>query len=68
MRKFLVSAFASLTSVGLALAQTTGTTTGPNFSNIQPDLSAVWGLAGSIIGALVTMIVVRKGIKLANRS
>ena len=61
MKKFLASALAF---TGLAMAQTTG----PDFSNIQPDLSGVWGLAGTIIGALVTMIVVRKGIKLANRS
>ncbi len=56
-----------VTSVsGVVLAQTTGT--GPDFSNITVDLSPVWGLAGTIVGALVTMIVVRKGIKLANRS
>ncbi len=61
MRKLLAS---TLALTGLAMAQTTG----PDFSGIQPNLSAVWGLAGSIIGALVTMIVVRKGIKLANRS
>jgi len=49
-----------------ALAQTAAT--GPDFSAINVDLSPVWGLAGTIVGALVTMIVVRKGIKLANRS
>ncbi len=63
MRKLLASTLA-LTS--LAMAQTTAT--GPDFSGVSVDLSGVWGLAGTIVGALVTMIVVRKGIKLANRS
>jgi len=49
----------------VTLAQTA---TGPDFSGVTVDLSGVWGLAGTIVGALVTMIVVRKGIKLANRS
>ncbi len=62
MRKFLT---ATLAFAGLAMAQTAS---GPDFSNISVNLSAVWTLAGTIIGALVTMIVVRKGIKLANRS
>ena len=65
MRKLLVS---TLALSGLALAQTTTTASGPDFSGISVDLSGVWGLAGTIVGALVTMIVVRKGIKLANRS
>ena len=62
MRKVLAS---TLALSGLALAQTA---TGPDFSGITVDMSGVWGLAGTIVGALVTMIVVRKGIKLANRS
>ena len=62
--KKLLSSILALT--GLAMAQTT--TTGPDFSGVSVDLSGVWGLAGTIVGALVTMIVVRKGIKLANRS
>ena len=63
MKRFVLS---TLALSGLALAQTT--TSGPDFSGISVDLSGVWGLAGTIVGALVTMIVVRKGIKLANRS
>ncbi len=51
---------------GVALAQTTAT--GPDLSGVNVDLSGIWGLAGTIIGALVTLIVVRKGIKLANKS
>ena len=62
MRKFLS---ATLALAGLAVAQTAS---GPDFSNVSVDLSAVWTLAGTIVGALVTLIVVRKGIKLANRS
>ncbi len=61
MRKLLAS---TLALTGLAMAQTTG----PDFSGVSVDLSGVWGVAGTIVGALVTMIVVRKGIKLANRS
>jgi len=61
MRKVL---FGLLAVGSLALAQTTG----PNFSGISVDLSGVWGLATSIVSALVGMIVVRKGIKLVNRS
>ncbi len=53
-----------LSAGGFALAQTTG----PDFSTVSVNLAPVWGLAGTIVGALVTMIVVRKGVKLANRS
>ena len=67
MRRLKLALAGLLTAGGLALAQTTGGT-GPDFSGISVDLSGVWGLAGTIVGALVTMIVVRKGIKLANRS
>ncbi len=55
-----------LTFGGLALAQTGGS--GSGFGSITVDLSPVWTLAGTIVGALATLIVVRKGIKLVNRS
>ena len=62
MKKLLAS---TLAFTGLALAQTTG---GPDFSSINPDISAVFPLAVGIVGALIAMIPVRKAIKLVNRS
>ncbi len=55
-----------LVAFSFSLAQTTGG--GSGFGNISVDLSPVWGLAGTIVAALATMIVIRKGIKLVNRS
>ena len=39
-----------------------------DLSSITVDFSQVYTLAGTIIGALVGMIAVRKAIKLTNRS
>lgn len=39
-----------------------------DLSSITVDLAPVFGYAATIIGALVGMIVVRKAIKLTNRS
>jgi hypothetical protein len=39
-----------------------------DLSGIAVDLKPIAGLAVTVIGALATLIVVRKGIKLANRS
>lgn len=66
MRHLGLALGVALSIVAVTFAQTTAT--GPDFSGVSVNLSGVWGLAGTIIGALATMIVVRKGIKLVNRS
>ncbi len=64
MRRSALALGSTLSLVALTFAQATG----PDFSGVSVNLSGVWGLAGTIVGALATMIVVRKGIKLVNRS
>jgi hypothetical protein len=39
-----------------------------DFSQVSVNLTPVFGLATTIVGALVGMIAVRKAIKLVNRS
>ena len=39
-----------------------------DFSGVNVDLSAIYGLAVTIVGALVGLIAVRKAIKLSNKS
>ncbi len=39
-----------------------------DFSSATVDLTPVYGLAVTIVGALVGMVAVRKAIKLVNRS
>ncbi len=42
--------------------------TGLDLSAIAVDLKPIFAMAVTIIGALVTLLAVRKAIKLANRS
>jgi hypothetical protein len=39
-----------------------------DFSEVSVNLTPIFGLAVTIVGALVGLIAVRKAIKLANRS
>ncbi len=61
MRKVLVP---TLSLAGLALAQTSG----PDFSSVSVNLAGVFGLAGTVVAALANLIVIRKAIKLMNKS
>ena len=41
---------------------------GPDFSKVNLDLGPIYTLAGIVVGAGIGMFVVRKAIKLMNRS